>query len=230
MKERPIILSTKSIRDILDDNKTMIRQVVRHPQGSLNTFNFVCKSKIDNSYIFWSGSGNQNHYEEMTSRCYPNGGGIKCPYGVPGDRLWVKECFGFSHQADDVNCREQVIVYRAGYPYTVTDMGVEKLKRLKNGQLMEPNHFVPGPKVWYNQVIMPRWAARLMLEIVEVRVERLQDISEDDCLAEGVNVNDYCDGYKAAYSGLWEATNNKKPGCSWHDNPWVWVVKFKKIL
>ena len=87
---------------------------------------------------------------------------------------------------------------------------------------------------------MPKKYARIWLEIVGVRVERVQDISDVDAMAEGVKSNiclasleepDYREeiGYRYAFSVLWDSINGKKEGCSWADNPWVWIVEFKRV-
>ena len=75
---------------------------------------------------------------------------------------------------------------------------------------------------------MPRWASRVTLEVTSVWVERLQDISDTDCVREGVTPAECtdCDGWVNAYSVLWESING--PG-SWEANPWVWVVTFKRV-
>jgi hypothetical protein len=156
---------------------------------------------------------------------------IKCPYGVAGDRLWVKETFGFSHQDDDINQKERVVYYRAGHPHHVTDSGIDSLKYCQSGCLMEPNHYVRHPDVWKPSIFMPRWASRITLEIVSTRIERLNEISEEDAKAEGVKgalVSEegvHC-AYKTAYAVLWDEINGKGAGAS---NPWVWVVEFKKV-
>jgi hypothetical protein len=220
VKERPIIFSGEMVRAILDGRKTMTRRVVK-PQPLPHTEQYNHKTRKTEHPPGW--------YENVAARC---------KYGVPGDRLWVRETFGLSHQADDVNSREQVVVYRAGHPYAITDVGVDELKRCKNGELMEPNHFVPKPLRWYPSIYMPRWASRITMEIVSVRAERLQDISESDGLDEGAPIYDLPDGAGEGgkwhcptdwFRDLWDSLSGKKPGCSWNDNPWVWVIEFKRV-
>ena len=74
---------------------------------------------------------------------------------------------------------------------------------------------------------MPRWASRITLEITEVRVERLQDISEDDARAEGVEYEDCWTTYRQAFEGLWCKINGSG---SWDANPWVWVIEFRRVI
>ncbi len=100
---------------------------------------------------------------------------------------------------------------------------------------MQPNHYVRSPNQWTPSIYMPRWASRLSLEIVSVRVERLNDISEADALAEGCDTDRLPDGAgeggewhcpTAWYADLWESINGAG---SWAQNPWVWVVEFKVV-
>lgn len=138
----------------------------------------------------------------------------RCPYGQPDDRLWVRETFGHFERNDTLKPGD-TIYYRA------------------DGECLEL-------RPWRPSIHMPRWASRITLEITGVRVERLQDISEADAIAEGCakNHNNYYWGgpHKAgglkqmatarqAYQDLWESING--PG-SWEANPWVWVVGFKR--
>ena len=132
---------------------------------------------------------------------------IPCPYGAPGDRLWVREAW----QSHTGQMGESIV-----YAYRATDD-----KRL-------------GP--WRPSIFMPRDASRITLEVTEVRVERLQDISEADARAEGVwtgqpemlaagargmNLN-----HRSAYASLWEQINGP---ASWDANPWVWAISFKRV-
>lgn len=92
-----------------------------------------------------------------------------------------------------------------------------------------------GEYIWSPSIHMPRWASRIDLEITRVRVERLQDISESDARAEGVDLNDWYtespdpnkSPYRYAFAQLWDSINAKKH--PWSSNPWVWVIEFRKI-
>ncbi|KIA78994.1 hypothetical protein QR66_18395 [Chromobacterium piscinae] len=132
---------------------------------------------------------------------------LRCPHGRPGDRLWVREAFQIVRRGDDWD----IPIYRAD------DIA---------------GHINSG---WKPSIHMPRWASRILLEITDVRVERLQDISEADAVAEGVTpaaVQSFSDtglvtrpaGF--AYRDLWEQINGAG---SWDANPWVWVVEFKRV-
>ena len=170
-----------------------------------------------------------------------------CPYGQPGDRLWVRETFqyrGASYDGLDIDDAEWFRCYGQGGAHDSWDpefpdgwepsrhMGVRKL----TGPEEQEGDGITG---WLTKRVpgihMPRWASRISLEITGVRVERLQDISEDDALAEGCSSTaivhedgeDYTGHYASEeYQDLWESING--PG-SWEANPWVWVIEFKRL-
>lgn len=143
-----------------------------------------------------------------------------CPYGTPGDLLWVRETWAVSTIYDGVSPRD---VPQCGVRYAASE---ERL-----GIKDRPSIF------------MPRWASRLTLEITEVRVQRLEDISEQDAIAEGVvKIRDCCHVIRdvdydlvglchtspiTPYAKLWDTLNGDKPGMAWADNPWVWALTFK---
>ncbi len=133
-----------------------------------------------------------------------------CPYGLAGDALWVKETFFDVSKFKHAPLFAAVVadsIYRADYDY-----------RERKGKIIGCHHWKPS-------IFMPRRASRILLEVVSVRVERLQQISEADCVAEGVRMGPPAKGqtlipYKAGYQQLWESINGPE---SWTDNPWVWV-------
>lgn len=143
----------------------------------------------------------------------------KCPFGTVGDRLWVREAFAVSEHWDSDEGRT---VQNIGYKATA-----------KN----------PDFKGWKPSIHMPRWASRITLEITEIRVERLNYISEKDALAEGIEEHIGAHGVKGfkpylkgnldvlafpqnSFRSLWESING--PG-SWDQNPWVWVIEFRRL-
>jgi len=151
---------------------------------------------------------------------------IACPYGQPGDRLWVKETFatkqvkGLTIASTKPNDPEAEMLARATHRF-----------RAYRADQWE-NDEVPEGMTWRPSIYMPRWASRLTLAIVRVRVERLQDITEEDAIAEGsqepalVPIVGACLTERAVYAKLWEAINGAG---SWALNPWVWVVEFKRV-
>jgi hypothetical protein len=132
-------------------------------------------------------------------------GEYNCPYGQPGDRLWVRETWAPKQW-------EKGACYRA------------------TGDLLDTGHCQ-----WRPSIHMPRWASRITLEVIGVRVERLQDISEADAEAEGCEPLPMCGGpevggyncYQSGFELLWGSINGKL--APWSSNPWVWVVEFQRI-
>jgi hypothetical protein len=247
MKERPILFSGPMVRAIREGRKTQTRRIIKPqpPRGwKFNSF--------DTLWYWWTPDGT----------CDLNGPheGRKCPYGNPGDRLWVKETWAQVHPIQVSEGRFSLkgragipgpppvdyrVIYRSDgeyqrihfqrgepkYPYR--ELCVEGCKR----EHIHPEERWNG---WASSALMPRWASRITLEIVSVRVERLQDISEEDAIAEGCEMDgDFPRpqpdasgigevGWDTAvewYSWLWESINGFG---SWDLNPWVWVIEFKE--
>lgn len=187
VKERPILFSGEMVRAILEGRKTQTRRVVK-PQGAIVSDAMarslgVQPPKIENTPV------------------------IPCPYGQPGDRLWVRETFAHTEQLGLHQTDEN---YGFAYKATQPEWGTE----------------IQGWK-WKSSIYMPRWASRITLEIVSVRVERLQDISEEDAFSEGFP---YQFGYGCKttewFKQLWQSIYGAK---SWDANPFVWVVEFRRV-
>jgi len=205
MKERPILFSAPMVRAILEGRKTQTRRAVN---GVADPDEIEVLGDSGEAFM---------HSGACESFCdYACGGAVlKCPYGIPGDRLWVKETFWKHKQTSFV--RHADCASDASWKET----GWRK---------------VPS-------IHMPRWASRITLEIADVRVERLQDISEADAVAEGVRQMRDGSGCwvgregpgkwvtpwaaaREAFCDIWESINGKG---SWDANPWVWVIEFKRI-
>jgi hypothetical protein len=145
----------------------------------------------------------------------------KCPYGQPGDRLWVREHLYFDE--------DHGWQYADGKPLQCD------LKRY--GEMEHWLTTMPTKKRFHSSMFMHRWASRITLEIVSVRVERVQEITEDDARAEGVPQDDrglYGDGNgywhqnaTAGFNLIWDSINGKK--CPWDANPWVWRLEFRVV-
>lgn len=191
MKERPILFSAPMVRAILAGNKTQTRRVVKGQ--ALEWLDAV---------------GFTPEYTAL-----PENG--LCPYGEPGDRLWVRE-----------TCRaEELPAGLDGVRYSA-DNHFEPIKNTPGDSFrwMHLNAYRAEAGAVVPSIHMPRWASRILLEIVSVRVERLQDIGEEDALAEGMFGCTF--GPVDGYRHLWETLNG--PG-SWSANPWVWVVEFRRV-
>lgn len=159
-------------------------------------------------------------------------GYVDCPYGQVGDRLWVREAFSGPHCMDASDGCKAVPPSKWG--------DCSRIWYWADGNTTEGDWTRPRPSIH-----MPRWASRILLEIVAVRVERLHDISEADAQAEGVERvvagvgwRRYCDpdseevgvppcgDARRSFRSLWKFINGDE---SWNANPWVWVVEFKRV-
>ncbi|WP_411380096.1 hypothetical protein [Pseudomonas sp. MPB26] len=207
IKERPILFSAPMVRAILEGRKTVTRRAIK------------VQPHIDASGNFCVGNSNygQDGYGKPVTKHFVNG---CCPYGKPGDRLWVRETFGLQVRHYGGGTGEH-IVYRATNPDAIYCKSAE-------GQ--------EYPVKWKPGIHMPRHSSRILLEITDVRVERLQDISRADIRAEGLQCPpemasdevspNYRDWFAIAWQELWEKINGAG---SWSANPWVWVVEFKRV-
>jgi hypothetical protein len=206
--DRPILFSAPMVQALLAGTKTQTRRVVTpQPPDWVSCYN----ERLVDAH-FWC----EHDRDDDSMRHWPSyEHGLPCPYGAPGDRLWVRETWG---PCDGGAC------YRAS----------------------ERDGVLPDGGRWHPSIHMPRWASRITLEVTDVRVERLQDISEADAIADGVKHSqravspskadpcwwDYLQdepNYRNArdsYASLWEKINGAG---SWDANPWVWVIEFRRI-
>ena len=143
--------------------------------------------------------------------------GLDCPYGQSGDRLWVRETWRLEMNSGfyDIRFKADNYLWDCGTLY-------QQLKNLKCW-------------IWRPSIHMPRWASRIILEIVDVKVERLQDIRAwEDVLKEGIQLDWYeHDGNEIElideFHKYWDSLYIKKPEYQWQANPWVWCLSFKRI-
>ena len=193
--ERPILFSAPMVRAILEGRKTMTRRVVK-PQP------------------IWVGDP---CVPFKTPDADPKGI-IRCPYGQPGDRLWVRETWSA--------CLPMVNYSAGGARYFPDDhQSYNELVRLYDTQRGN----------WRPSIFMPRWASRITLEVVGARVERLLEITESDAKSEGIDLKGFrstTEGiagreHTIEFAGLWDSINGKKH--PWESNPWVWVIEFNKL-
>ncbi len=211
MNEKPILFSGEMVRAIIAGRKTQTRRIGKCQMDGATELG-----------VEYSRHATKGDVAVATCRAFPDGGSARwglceCPYGIPGDRLWVRETFQFVHANSD----GQRNTFNSATPFTQNDYRwVEYAATPKDNE--------PPPK-WKPSIFMPRWASRIALEIVSLRVERLKDISEDDAKEEGVKypAGGPCSCYRMGYSWLWESINGKG---SWDANPWVWVVTFKQVF
>lgn len=202
MKERPILFSSEMIRAILEGRKTMTRRVVKD-----------ISSRADGEWHPFIGPNDKQTGEWFfTTKTYAHviGQHRKCPYGKPGDRLWVRETWSW-----------------IGNGFSVRDLEFLMAEGEINLIYKADDRYGTFAGPWTPSIHMPRWASRILLEVVSVRVERVQDISEADALAEGCV--DWVENAADAFHDLWESINGKDPEKQWGANPWVWVIEFKRV-
>lgn len=260
MRERPILFSAPMVRAILDGRKTQTRRIVQSPARTMQ--------REGMRVIQYRPPGDPWYRDHVWSM--RNRGGVwgdytdeefraLCPYGVPGDRLWVRETFWAKHDTDSdgyrtIDCGPCLHVgaeLHPGIQYVATPENPECptepgdwWEEPPDGWDGKSDYVGQGHQAWipwtepfskHPSIHMPRWASRLTLEITEVRVERLQGISGDDILAEGVghpigtelrygHVTEAWN--RARFRSLWESINGAG---AWDANPWVWVVGFRRV-
>jgi hypothetical protein len=234
MKEWPIIFSTHSIRGILSGSKTQTRRVIK-PQPTVNQL----------GTLLWT----KGRADGQINAACPYG---YCQQGETGihPRLWVKEAWRVGKPQDAIS--PSLIwdkLKERGQGITVLYEAGGWVSKCPVKRPVEPAYPDDEPMpTWAGKkrpsMFMPRWASRITLEISDVRVQHVQDISEDDAIAEGVerrsastwrNYFEDCSLHSAqqSYSSLWQAINGKnKPGKEWDAwdlNPFVWAITFRKI-
>ncbi len=215
MRERPILFSAPMVRAILAGTKTQTRRVVKPRHGG----------------VVIAPGGSDIALEERGE------GHIRtnlCPYGQPGDRLWVRETFCPIYPQDPH--------YNGGRP-----IEYDYAATYKHGSRL--GDLIGVKKIWKPSIHMPRLASRILLEVTAVRVERLLEISPDDAIREGIEswieaggeVHSPYPGFdgqypdkdgkvtvspaRLAFCSLWESINGAG---TWAANPWVWVIEFKE--
>lgn len=197
------------IQAILDGRKTMTRRTAKLTR--------VNNYPDEWAYQYWAGSPFKEHKSDNAAGVdsprhdfvHKSGGGvlsIKCPYGIPGDRLWVREKIEYFDRGNSDN----------GFDGRLRYVADQK-------EISWPS--VDGSPKIAASIHMPRAAARILLEITDVRVERLQDITPEDCLKEGINHPNTL-LVRTAFADLWASINGAD---SWRQNPWVWVLSFKLL-
>lgn len=212
MTERPIPFTAPMVRALLAGTKTQTRRAVK-PQPNWTEPATVWEKGDGHSGLGWYA-----HHSE-----YPEEGSLfyRCPYGQPGDRLWVREAWRAPASCDHLP------------PRSIAD---SEARRFIADEIIGPD---PGFGKLRQGMFMPRWASRILLEVTNIRAERLQDISEADAVAEGIAYSERFRGYclgmaehfnsrdpRESYLSLWNAINGA--GSS-EKNPWVWAVSFRLL-
>jgi hypothetical protein len=227
VSERPILFSGRMVRAILAGRKTQTRRVV-NPQPPKDAA-LVRLHPVDDTVPELAGK--VTWFIPEAGDLWPcnREDAIACRYGQPGDRLWVREAFRL--RADQDSKPPSQDWWKSGAWYEA------------DGTSAQPSGCAGGAGKLRPSIHMPRWASRITLDVTGVRIERLQDITPEDAKAEGVDVQECaCDVcrmtstictadqgvYIETFRELWDSVNGKREGCSWGDNPWLWVVEFPK--
>jgi len=227
MKQRSVIFSAQEVRAMLDGSKTQFRRPLKkQPDFEADGCCPAFLNEVSKHWDFWKiGQG-------RTMR-------VVCPFGQIGDRLIVKETWkAFEPQTQTFGGKEIF----AGLPMLVyANPPIEGESIIEYKADRDQSKYSSG---WRSSTQMPKWASRLTLEITSVRVERLQEISEEDAIAEGLTLMDRAPewgggtvysfdgndewiwGAKSAYRELWESTHGNG---SWDANPYVWAVTYKMV-
>lgn len=210
MRERPILFSAPMVRALLAGAKTQTRRALRD-QNPVDLGAFLDGAHLSRRPVL-----DKVAQAVVGHRHAP----VRCPYGKPGDQLWVREAWSFAGTLDP-----GVLVYRADYPACV------------------PPHYENVPPAtalkWRPSIHLGRDQSRITLEVTEVRVERLLDISKADAIAEGITfcqrlqgwhvengTHFHCVNPRESYWSLWESINGPD---SWAANPFVWAITFRRL-
>ncbi|HIB8678896.1 TPA: morphogenetic protein [Klebsiella quasipneumoniae] len=199
MTERGMIFNGEMVRALLDGRKTQTRRTVK-PQPDEDGL-----AKVTNGP--WVDTSERNY---------------RCPFGAAGDRIWVRETFQgplFDYDLMDSYCKDPT-------PFEKPEFCVYKADGVPAPEFYDADDELHC--CWRPSINMPRWASRILLEITNVRVERLKSISDGDAIREGCSTADMKSGDCVAdvLARLWASIYGSD---SWNANPWVWVIEFKRV-
>lgn len=239
MAERPVLFSVSMVRALLAGRKTVTRRLLK-PQPAPNS-----PHDGGTKWVFDAHKGLHIPCGTVGHLTVAEKLGLRCPFGQPGDRLWVRETWRVSSEGNHYPSNEKslYVEYRAG---AVAGFGQQRSKfRVEEDAGLAARAWGKGRSYsWRPSIHMPRWASRLTLEVVSVRVERLHDITEEDAQAEGVERHPEACGWlnyepspafeevsyhvtaRDSFASLWRSINGAE---SWDANPWVWRVEFRRV-
>lgn len=210
--ERGILFSAPMIRAILAGAKTQTRRVLRGTEraaAALAAMPPTCIARV------------HGQTAEIRASATGEGWWARCPYGAAGDRLWVRETWRTEERASDLVDGIRLAADDSFHPIANTREAADAwVDAHDNGKHAG----------WRPAIFMPRWASRLTLEVTSVRVERVQQISEDDARAEGVAPWREPGQEMTAHERfreLWDSINGER--APWASDPWVWCVEFKRV-
>ncbi|HCI5247753.1 TPA: morphogenetic protein [Klebsiella pneumoniae] len=204
--ERGMIFNAEMVRALLSGRKTQTRRIIKpQPEATLSgSLSGKWLSRPLNGLLL-------PKIEDIT---------IHCPFGVVGDRIWVRETFQgplFDYDLMDSYCKDPT-------PFEKPEFCVYKADGVPAPEFYDADDELHC--CWRPSIHMPRWASRILLEITGVRVERLRSMSQDDARAEGVIAASGPMEAGLAFRELWDSIYGEE---SWKANPWVWVIEFKRV-
>ncbi|MBK5755057.1 hypothetical protein JKA54_24830 [Klebsiella pneumoniae] len=238
MTERGMIFNGEMVRALLSGRKTQTRRIVKGTDGAVK----FCKEWDINGKEVFVVLGEKDH-----TGMNPVLGAISCPFGAVGDRIWVREtwatlgnedgcCIDWEGNLCKGDERSAARIYRASCEQRPGDYGLWSIPDDAYWKPHTKEHKFEG--AWRPSIHMPRWASRILLEITDVRVERLNSISQEDAQAEGLELTGWRPTYSDPDSGgevmtpydnfaeLWSSIYGDE---SWKANPWVWVISFERV-
>ncbi|EPR5658812.1 morphogenetic protein [Klebsiella quasipneumoniae] len=216
MKERGMIFNADMVRAILDGRKTQTRRIMKPQPEPCPRGGHWWPSNVFKTML---------HVEDEMQNGKGGWGGLvgdACPFGDVGDRIWVRETFQgplFDYDLMDNYCKDPT-------PFEKPEFCVYKADGVPAPEFYDADDELHC--CWRPSIHMPRWASRILLEITDVRVERLKSISDGDAIREGCSTADMKSGDCVAdvFARLWASIYGSD---SWNANPWVWVIEFKRV-
>lgn len=236
------------VRAILEGRKTQTRRIIKLPNNAEGVNYYKPPSgKSQNGWAdpgvnYWTPDPEESHPNFPYNEPWPESNHIDpCPFGQIGGKLWVRETFGVGTRPHPFEGFVDGLEYKADEGWIDEK---EDLPLWFPDDVPDDFYADYNKNGWTASIHMPRWASRITLKITNIRVERLQDISEDDCKAEGVTPNSvltkdknpfknditrlgplFEGSYRGAFISLWNSINTKR---DWDSNPWVWALEFEQ--
>jgi len=234
LRERPILFSEAEVLATLAGRKTQLRRVVnpQPPADAEAVGANSCEGPEGPAWFWWKGNRDERNFWPPTTG---GANSIHCPFGQPGDQMWLRETWALVHNWEEDGIDDWEGAIPKDRPISPSAQVWHKAGHLRSSDTVEDRGFR-----WRPSIHMPRWASRLTLEITNIRVERVQEISEEDARAEGVlGESVECDvaadppgqiafvtRYRQPYMRLWDSINGVG---SWVSDPWVWAITFKAV-
>lgn len=214
-RERSIIMSGAMVKALLAGKKTQTRRLIK-PQPPSGFWFYELTDDLGYSEAGFV----QNELEDPLY--------YRCPYGKPGDKLWVKETW-----------RHYGNLYKGNKAYALVEYRADGACRQIELKIPLPTRswWDSGKKPWASPIFMPRWASRITLKVTKIRIQQVQDIGANDIFKEGIDKWEEYEGgrvisvaqARGRFRQLWNSLY-AKGDFGWDSNPWVWVIEFKRVV